>query len=494
MLLFFSFFSALNSRADYFCSSESRFGGIQYSDASGTVLEVLDLQFDETRILGGYLACTRLIEQMPKEWNRTTTLVYLYPKSEQVVRLGPGDPLIDLCLQTPGCRLNPLFALFRPLATAKSILKPSLTRELPQCQEKPRRTEDDLGRSTPESAIRPVTVAPGRVIELPENNLEQEILGEIRSKEPSRILISTMILSAHILGEIDQWMVEHPEAEAWIFFSYTMQALEAGFPENFILKSKRIHLLPVFPTPDAEDSFHIKGMALEGKERGLWLYSVNLRRFREEKLIDRIFELKGGVAFDSFAKILESVLVQQCQGRRYAACTSELRFGAGTPRGKRIAGWVDDACAHPFPSPRTDEPLLFRGGVSSVENQILDWIKGAKKSIRVSSHILNDSPVSAELVRAKSRGVSIEILVGTESDGKWVEQEGAGFRVHYRTRETGGISHAKFMIFDDELAVWGTGNFTRTAMDNPWEIFLASRDPGFTGMLLGYFDKVKSRK
>ena len=485
----------MNATADYFCSSENQYGGIQYSDDSGAVWEVLDLRFDETRILGGYLACTRFLREIPKEWNRTTNLLSLYPRSENVARLGPGDPLIELCLKTPGCRLNPVFGLFRPMATARSFTKSSLTREMPQCHEKTRRTEDEWGAQKPELAIHPVSFDLGRVVSIPEQSLEESIIHEIRIKRPKKILISTMILSPHILGEVDQWMVRHPDAEAWVFFSYNMQALEAGFPENFQVQSKRIHLFPVFQTPEAEDSYHIKGMALEGADQSLWLYSVNLRRFREEKLVDRIFELKGPHPYQSFARILETVLNQQCRERHYAACTSELRFGVNSENGKRIANWIEESCAHPIPVQNrvAQQPanLLFRGGVSSIEDQIIEWIQNSKKTIRVSSHILNDSDISAALIQASKRGVGIDILVGTESEGKWALYQDEHFKIHYRTRETGRISHAKFMLFDDDLAVWGTGNFTRTAMDNPWELFLATKESRFLKMLMDYFEQTK---
>jgi hypothetical protein len=483
------FLFSMNAQADYFCSSENQYGGIQYADAAGTVWEVLDLHFDETRILGGYLACTRFLREIPKEWNQAPRLLYLYPKSEQVARLAPGDPLIELCLKTPGCRLNPVFGLFRPIATIRSFMKPSLTRQMPECKEKTRRTEDEWNSQKPDSAIHPVSFDLGGVVSIPEQSLEESILHEIKTKNPKRILMSTMILSSHILGEVDRWMVSHPESEAWIFFSYNMQALESGFPENFQLQSKRIHLFPVFQTPTAEDSYHIKGMALEGADQSLWLYSVNLRRFREEKLVDRIFELKGKVPFDSFAEILDSVWTQQCRERRYSACTGELRFGIKSENGERIEHWLDESCAHPLQSKVASQPLLFRGGVSSIEDQIIGWIQGAKKEIRVSSHILNDSEISEELVRASRRGVEIEILVGTDSDGKWALHGNEHFKIYFRTRETGGIAHAKFMVFDRELAIWGTGNFTRTAMDNPWELFLATKEPPFLKMLADYFEK-----
>jgi hypothetical protein len=477
------------ARAGFYCSDESRFGGLLFDDGAGVAWEVLDFRFEESRLVSNYLSCKRLIESAPWLAHAPQTLMPLFPKASGIARLLPDDPLIDLCVRTPGCKLNPQFALFRPIQTIRSWLKDPVLKPNPQCNEKPHRTEDGLEEQQGTQSLAITDLKPARVISLPSENFEESIFREIDLRKPKRIVMSTMILSEHIFSRLDDWLIRHRDAEAWVYFSYNLQAIEAGFPESLTPKSGRLHLVPVYQTPSNDGSFHIKGFALMGAEPIVFLHSVNLRRFREEKLADRVFGLKGKVPVDSFLSVLGGVLEQQCSETRYLACTGNLRFGAGSPRAIQVEAWLRDSCANRFAGASPETQIFGRGGVSAVEESLIEWIKKAKHRIRISSHIFKDSVLTEELQQALQRGVRVEVLVGTGDAEDWDSLQSEGAKIYQRTKASGVISHAKFMIFDEGLALWGTANFTKTSLGNPWELFLASKNPEFIGLLSQYFEE-----
>ena len=479
----------------FFCSSESKHGGIQYEDASKVAWELLDLTFEQSPVAESYLSCTRFLESIPKSWNESVKLLPLYPVEKRVARLGLSDPLIELCVKTEGCRINPIYGIFRPGKWLESYRKPALTDALPQCSKKPFRSEDALDEEGSEVRLEPADLEIGKVTSLPEANLEEHLIHSLETKKPKRVFLSTMILSLHILEAVDQWALKNPKTEIWAFFSHNIQALETGFPSAYQPKAPNLRLFPVFKTPDADDSYHIKGLAYEGTEKSVEILSVNLRRFREEKVADRVIELKGENAYSSFVSILDSVLDQQCSNLRYLDCSNQLRFGLDSERSKKVKGWIQNACAHRFTPPKPLRPVLYRGGGTSLEEQLVDWISSAKKTIEVSSHILKNTRIFQALESAAEKGVKVQILAGTDLHSKGGRNITASeLPITLQTREMGVTSHAKFILIDRELAVWGTGNFTKTGLSNPWEIFLATRNQAFLSVLSSYLAEYQSNR
>lgn len=477
----------------FFCSSESKHGGIQYEDASKVAWEILDLTFEQAPVAESFLSCTRFLESIPKSWNESVKLLPLYPVEKRVARLGLSDPLIELCAKAEGCRINPIYGIFRPGKWLESYRKPALTATLPQCSKKAFHSEDALDEEEARDLLKPADLNVGKITPLPEANLEEHLIHSLETKKPKRVFLSTMILSAHILEAVDQWALRNPGSEVWTFFSYDIQALESGFPGNYEPKARNLRLFPVFKTPDADDSYHIKGLAYDGAEKSIEILSVNLRRFREEKVADRIIELKGKDSFDSLLSILGSVLDQQCSNLPYLDCSNQLRFGLDSKRSKQIKGWIKNACSHRFTAPKPLKPVLYRGGTTSLEQQLVDWISSAKKTLEVSSHILKDARIFEALESAAERGVKVKILAGTDPHSKGGRKiTDSELPITLQTREMGVTSHAKFILIDQELAIWGTGNFTKTGLSNPWEIFLATRNQEFMSALLGYLAQYQS--
>jgi hypothetical protein len=484
------------AEAGYFCSAEAKRGGIQYSDAEGVQWEVANLRFEKTPFLGSYLSCAQMLDRVDERINTTTSLIKLYPVEERMARFRTRDPVVDLCLDSPACALDPLQSWFLPRLLWKSMSRPDVFRNHPHCRNPLRTVRDPEEEQDVESGkrMKEQTFQIGQIWNIPEESLVQKIFDQIDKKKPDRILMTSMIFSKSILKRIDEWLLKHPGKEAWIFFAYNLHVMESGFPEAYVPRSPGLYLVPVFQTPEAEDSYHIKGFGWSGRESGVHLMTVNIRRFREEKVADVVTELKGQDSFRSFEALLGRVLEQQCLSRNYLACSNLLRYPEGDRRAGTISAWVDRACQDRKKWVLAGNQDLFsRGGDGVVETTILEEISRARVSIDVASHVFNRSKVSDALLEAIARGVKVRVLVGTpiedESFQKSLEKHGV---LKLQTRKEGVTAHAKFVLVDGEQAIWGTGNLTKTSLLNPWEVFVRTKDPVFVKALTAYFNRFHS--
>jgi|GEM_PF-3743052 len=487
ILSFFLWFP--NSWAAFTCRAENAHQGLSYLDGEGQVWDVLDIRFDQQRFFDSYLSCMRFVESLPKDSYLTSRLYPLRPRENHVARLSISDPMIERCVVTPGCRLNPIYGLFRPLGLIRSYLKSSPLEKMPECSIADPASGMEAGVSEETPIQENAQLEIGKTVAIPETDMSDWLLRELDSKKPKRIFISTMLLSAAITQRVDQWLRAHPGSEAWVYFSYNMQSLLPEFPNDLSGLSPALHLVPVFQTPNASDSFHIKGVALEGRSKSTWIFTVNLRRFREEKVADRLIELKGDQAFSSFTGILRAVLNEQCPSIAQLECSNELRFGAASPKAALIRSWVKSSCQGGPEIKTTGTGIFVRGGGERVQNRILLAIDSAKKTIEVASHILNDSKVTDALLEAADRGVRVRILIGTEPEfNLWLKRAGENLSWTRKAHQDGVISHAKFMVIDREQLIWATGNFTATSLSNPWEICLFTRGRDLIAKLEAYFD------
>jgi hypothetical protein len=493
LLLWTCALSVRTAQAAYFCSAEAKRGGIQYSDAEGVQWEVANLRYEKTPFLGSYLACAQMLDRVDRQINTSTSLIKLYPIEEQMARFRSRDPMVDLCLDSPACRLDPLQSWFMPGMLWKSWHREDLFARHPHCRDSLRKTAPvgDEFEEESEQRMKDQVLQVGQIWTIPDQPLVERLFQQIEKNRPDRILMTSMIFSKSVLRRIDDWLLKHPGTEAWIFFAYNLHVMEGGFPDAYRPRSKGLYLVPVFQTPEAEDSYHIKGVGFRGRKTGIHLMTVNIRRFREEKVADVVTELTGQDSYRSLEALLANVLDQQCENRKYLDCSNLLRYAETDSRARLISSWVDRACADRKKLTSSEKQDLFvRGGDGVVEATILEEISRARSTIDVASHVLNRSKVSDALLEAVGRGVKVRILVGTpiqdEAFQKSLEKQ---VQLKFQTRKERVTAHAKFVLIDGSQVIWGTGNLTKTSLLNPWEIFIRTRNLQFISALSSYFDR-----
>jgi phosphatidylserine/phosphatidylglycerophosphate/cardiolipin synthase-like enzyme len=128
------------------------------------------------------------------------------------------------------------------------------------------------------------------------------------------------------------------------------------------------------------------------------------------------------------------------------------------------------------------EPDRVVTAVADRRSTILDVIRGARREICLSVFRCNDEEIFAELARASSRGVAVEVLTSFRAKGGRKRLETlrealvhAGATV-YTYSDPVVKYHAKYLVVDDGPAVVASLNFTRKCFNRTWDALLVTYD------------------
>jgi cardiolipin synthase A/B len=112
---------------------------------------------------------------------------------------------------------------------------------------------------------------------------------------------------------------------------------------------------------------------------------------------------------------------------------------------------------------------------------LVRMINKAQTIIFVEVYILTDKRIVHALQRAEAEGVSVYVMLephpfgmGTQPQQQRDILEASGIPTRW-TRPGFQLTHAKFMVFDDRVAVISTANFSRSAFSNNREFLVVDR-------------------
>lgn len=121
--------------------------------------------------------------------------------------------------------------------------------------------------------------------------------------------------------------------------------------------------------------------------------------------------------------------------------------------------------------------------VADRRTTILETIRGTKRRLWLSLFRCNDDEIFAEISRAVSRGVAVEVLTTTRAKGGrkrlrklWKALGETGATVHAYADPVVKY-HAKYLIADDGPALVATLNFTRKCFARTWDALVLTYDP-----------------
>ena len=121
--------------------------------------------------------------------------------------------------------------------------------------------------------------------------------------------------------------------------------------------------------------------------------------------------------------------------------------------------------------------------VADRRTTILEIIRGTKRRLSLSLFRCNDAEIFAEIGRAVSRGVAVEVLTTTRAKGGrkrlrklWNALGETGATVHAYADPVVKY-HAKYLIADDGPAVVATLNFTRKCFARTCDALVVTYDP-----------------
>lgn len=119
-------------------------------------------------------------------------------------------------------------------------------------------------------------------------------------------------------------------------------------------------------------------------------------------------------------------------------------------------------------------------------NLIALEVSKAERSIYVQAYGITSKPIVRELIRAKSRGVRVAVLLDSsnlhETSSKMQELIDAGVEV--KIDKVSGIAHNKVMVIDQKKVITGSFNFTNAADNMNVENVVLIEDANFAGVYL----------
>ena len=112
----------------------------------------------------------------------------------------------------------------------------------------------------------------------------------------------------------------------------------------------------------------------------------------------------------------------------------------------------------------------------TIQNMILDNIRGAKKTIDVATYNYTDTKTASALIDAVHRGVKVRLVIDEDNVKKNVINDLRDGGVSVITAESNGLMHAKYIIIDNAVVISGSANMTLSSFssDNNFMIRLES--------------------
>ena len=114
----------------------------------------------------------------------------------------------------------------------------------------------------------------------------------------------------------------------------------------------------------------------------------------------------------------------------------------------------------------------------TIQNMILDDIRGAKKTIDLATYNYTDTKTASALIDAVHRGVKVRMVIDEDNANKNVVNDLRDGGVSVITAESSGLMHAKYIIIDGKIVISGSANMTLASFsyDNNFMIRLESEE------------------
>lgn len=507
IIIFISFILfTLNSWSQIVCSDETRNSTLSFLDLKNNLWDFSQISFYHPKYLASYLTCSKFIESISENYKGRSAQIHLqplYPVDAFNLRVKFESPLnqeiLEKCSNTNGCKVAFFQNIFNPIYAFKSFRKKDVYENMPYCHHKSELIGSPFtarANARIDFSLANDSLGELDIWRLPQDSIFNKMMAYLEKNKPEFSIISTMIPSLSILQKLDQWLVANPKSHIYVLFAFNLASLQDNFPTQFNFNSGRLHVLPVFQTHLNPESYHIKGgLFISENKSEVLLHSVNLRRFREEKVADIAFVSANKDLVDSYGAILSSVLKFQCDNKRWLNCSQELRYFENDKRRLKINTFVEVTCqkyysdlANKLSQFKMPAVPVIQTGSNSLLKQLVALVASAKKEIIISSHVYGYSLFDHALKEAHERGVKIKMLIGSNIKKKELRKYLIEkYDAKIINDEIEYTSHAKFMIVDGAHVVWGSGNLTKTSLNNPMDLFLITKDPFLKKELLDYF-------
>lgn len=107
-------------------------------------------------------------------------------------------------------------------------------------------------------------------------------------------------------------------------------------------------------------------------------------------------------------------------------------------------------------------------------DKLTELLASAKKTIKVAMYTWTRADLAEEIIKAKNRGVKVEIAVDNNSMGKFSKAMALikKHRIPLFLYKGPGLLHHKFLWIDETLLIHGSSNWTKAAFNQNYESFM----------------------
>ena len=136
--------------------------------------------------------------------------------------------------------------------------------------------------------------------------------------------------------------------------------------------------------------------------------------------------------------------------------------------------------------------VFFSPKNNTINEEILEEIRNAKKKIYVASYIITHKNLTDELLSAHSRGVEVKIITDANSarNNYSTHKTMRGAKIPVKTENFAGTMHMKNIIIDGETVVTGSMNLTKSGEKYNDENTLIIKDKNIAANFEKVFNKI----
>ncbi|MBN2526085.1 MAG: nuclease, partial [Deltaproteobacteria bacterium] len=141
------------------------------------------------------------------------------------------------------------------------------------------------------------------------------------------------------------------------------------------------------------------------------------------------------------------------------------------------------------PAPKTHSEAWFSPGTDCAD-AILGAIASARHTIQVCVFTISDDRISHALLDAHHRNVRVRVITDDEkaldmgSDVHWLQKKG----IPVKYDNDPGHMHHKFAVFDGQVVIHGSFNWTRSASTQNWEDISVQEDATLVTAFAQHFE------
>lgn len=131
---------------------------------------------------------------------------------------------------------------------------------------------------------------------------------------------------------------------------------------------------------------------------------------------------------------------------------------------------------------------------TEIKQRILSEINRAQKSVYLAMAFFTDRDIANEIIEAKKRNLSIDIILSSNAQNDTVKQmfKESYISVHaFNTGDERGMMHHKFCLIDDEISINGSYNYSYNASNNNVENIHVSDSLEIYKQLFTEFERLK---